>query len=570
MLPSESSGSAPVIIVVEDDVLIRDLLRGIFEGQGWIVDDYPSGEAFLQTYRRGRGACLLVDDRLPGISGIEVLRTLQRQARALPTIMITGASDIATAVAAMKAGADNFIQKPIIQDELLEEVGRVIDQADHEGRAVGRQAATAARLAKLTPRQQEVLYCILAGQSNKSIAAKLAISQRTVETHRAAIMKRTGSKSIPALVRTALLAAPITEIGDESVPVGTVKSVKVVRTQPSGGDSEQFDRFFREVPLAIVVAQIAAGDRIFYANAAFESLTGQSLIDIDGRSWDCLLGKNAAVGGSRLGPAIAGGTGLVGSFHLELAGRETVTVDAHSNIIVDDEGKPDFRLVALTAADDTELSQRTDLAQKILEKDARILEIQHRVKNNLQMITALIRIESRKLFSKKDAEKFDRLAGRIESIQIIYRLLSNNVGDNEIDLGVYLSEIASSVMHAHGAEGIRLDLKVDSYPVSVNVALPTGLVANEILTNALKHAFVGRDFGTITLHSLTDEGGCSIVVADDGIGLPEGVAWPKPGKLGELIVSSLRQNARADLKVDSRPGQGTRVTIRFGRAAALS
>ena len=114
-------------------------------------------------------------------------------------------------------------------------------------------------------------------------------------------------------------------------------------------------------------------------------------------------------------------------------------------------------------------------------------------------------------------------------------------------------------MRAHAVEGIRLDLKVDAYPVSVNVAMPAGLVVNELLTNALKHAFVGRDSGTITLHSLVDGNGCRVVVTDDGVGLPDGAEWPKRGKLGALIVESLRENAKAGLEVESAPGQGTRV-----------
>ncbi len=112
-------------------------------------------------------------------------------------------------------------------------------------------------------------------------------------------------------------------------------------------------------------------------------------------------------------------------------------------------------------------------------------------------------------------------------------------------------------------------LKVDSYPVSVNVALPTGMVVNELLSNALKHAFVDRDGGTITLESLNDAGGCRVVVADDGVGLSPGSSWPKRGKLGALIVQSLRQNAKADIHVESKPGAGMRVTITFPRKAAV-
>jgi two-component sensor histidine kinase len=95
--------------------------------------------------------------------------------------------------------------------------------------------------------------------------------------------------------------------------------------------------------------------------------------------------------------------------------------------------------------------------------------------------------------------------------------------------------------------------------------MPAGLAVNELLTNALKHAFIDRDGGTIQLHSLVDSKGCRVVVADDGNGLAEGAKWPMPGKLGSLIVQSLRQNAKADIEVKSAPGKGMRVTILFAR-----
>ena len=106
--------------------------------------------------------------------------------------------------------------------------------------------------------------------------------------------------------------------------------------------------------------------------------------------------------------------------------------------------------------------------------------------------------------------------------------------------------------------------------VSVNVAMPAGLVVSELLTNALKHAFAGRDGGTISLHSLVDNTGCRVIVADDGIGLAPNTVWPKPGKFSAMIVQSLRQNAKAQLAVDSAPDQGMRVTIFFARSDAAA
>ena len=248
---------------------------------------------------------------------------------------------------------------------------------------------------------------------------------------------------------------------------------------------------------------------------------------------------------------------------------ETLTViDAYSNIIENETGKPAYRLAALVDVTAHSEGDREQFELKLREKDTLLMEVQHRVKNNLQMITALMRIEARNARGKMDTAPFDRLAGRIESIQILYGLLSDHGAEDVIDLGVYLSRVASAVLHAHAVEGIRLDLKVDVYPVSVNVAMPTGLVVNELLTNALKHAFVGRAGGTITLHSLADADGCRIIIADDGVGLPEGVTWPKRGKLGSAIVQSLRENAKAQLEIGAGPDGGVCVTISFKRPDA--
>lgn len=126
------------------------------------------------------------------------------------------------------------------------------------------------------------------------------------------------------------------------------------------------------------------------------------------------------------------------------------------------------------------------------------------------------------------------------------------------------------VSHRYGSksQGIHLNLQVDTWPVSLDVAMPTGLVINEVMTNALKHAFVGREGGTITLKSLVDDTGCSITVSDDGIAMDPTITWPGPGKLSALIVQSLRQNAGADFSITTSVGSGTTVRIFFARVAA--
>jgi two-component sensor histidine kinase len=240
-------------------------------------------------------------------------------------------------------------------------------------------------------------------------------------------------------------------------------------------------------------------------------------------------------------------------------------VEVYSNLIEDDDGTPAFRLIALVDITARQNVDRAELEKRAEEKETLLREIQHRVKNNLQMIVALIRLEARQVTGGAGAPDLDRLAGRIDALTLLYDSMSPEGAPQEIDLGVYLSQIAGAVMRSQAVEGIRLDLKVDAYPVSVNVAMPTGLVVNELLTNSLKHAFAGRNTGTITLHSTSDGNGCKVVVADDGTGLPPGVVWPEHGKLGALIAKSLRENAKAALNVESAPGEGTRVTITFTR-----
>ncbi len=331
-------------------------------------------------------------------------------------------------------------------------------------------------------------------------------------------------------------------------------------------ESEQFRRFLDQVPIAIVVSDITGRERIVYANPEFEKVSGRAGEALVGKVWSDLPGHDEADKGRALGAAIVEASDYVGTFNVERPAAEPACVDAYSNVIEDDDGTPCYRFVALVEVGAHK--QREELEKLVHDKDVLLKEMQHRVKNNLQMITALMRIEARNAQGRIDTTPFDRLAGRIEAIKLLYDLLSGHGGDGEIDLGVYLGEIASAVLRSYAVEGIRLDLKVDTYPVSINVAMPTGLVVNELLTNALKHAFVGRDGGTITLHSLSDGQGCKIVIADDGVGLPEGVEWPKRGKLGALIVQSLRDNAKAALDVESHPGKGVRVKITFTRSAS--
>ncbi len=332
-------------------------------------------------------------------------------------------------------------------------------------------------------------------------------------------------------------------------------------------ESDRFKQFLDHVPVAIAVAALGPEEHVVYANREFERLIGRSAADLVGKAWRLLPGVAAEANDRKpLGVAIAEDCDYVGVFELEAEGG-ILSVDAWSNIIEDDDGTPVFRLAALLETARPSDSGLSALEEQVEAKDLQLRELQHRVKNNLQMITALIRAEARGAHGESTGARFVRLAGRIEALGLLYRSLTEGRADS-VDLGAYLSEIASAVMRAHATEGVHLNLNVDSWPVSVDVAMPAGLVVNELLTNSLKHAFEGREGGTITLNCLADPRGFTVVVADDGVGLPPGAEWPGPGKMSALIVRSLRQNAKADIEVESKPGEGVRVSIIFAREDA--
>jgi len=196
-----------VVFVVDDDGEIREGIRSTLEAEGHTVEGYASCEAFLAAYRPGRDECLLIDAYLPGMSGLELLRRLHAAGHRLPAIMITGNSDVHIAVDAMKAGAADFLEKPISSGDLLASVARALEHSKDATKLSAWQAAAAKLIEKLTPQQRKIMDMVLAGNPSKNIAADLGISQRTVENHRAAIMHKTGSKSLPALARLALAAA---------------------------------------------------------------------------------------------------------------------------------------------------------------------------------------------------------------------------------------------------------------------------------------------------------------------------------------------------------------------------
>lgn len=189
------------IEVIDDDRGVRDSVQNLFNDTGWSVASYTSAEDYLSRYSSERRSCLLIDAYLPGMSGLELLRMLKERDHAYPVIVITGHSEVAMAVEAMKLGAVDFIEKPFSAEEIYRSVKKAFELSRNHNEHSERREEARAKLAQLTLRQSQILERIVAGEPNKIIAAEMKLSQRTVENHRASIMRRTGSSSLSRLLR---------------------------------------------------------------------------------------------------------------------------------------------------------------------------------------------------------------------------------------------------------------------------------------------------------------------------------------------------------------------------------
>jgi two-component system CheB/CheR fusion protein len=202
-----TGGVGPTIFVVDDDRVVLGDMQRLLQEHGHAAEAFSSGEAFLEADRPDRKGCLVVDALMPGMSGIALLERLKAANRGLPTIMITGQGDISMAVQAMKAGAADFLEKPVHPDALLASIGRAFVYMQDSAQLSAWRKTAADRIARLTPRERDVLDLVVKGRPNKLIADDLGISQRTVENHRAAVMKRTGVATLPDLIRLVMAAA---------------------------------------------------------------------------------------------------------------------------------------------------------------------------------------------------------------------------------------------------------------------------------------------------------------------------------------------------------------------------
>ncbi|MDD2741938.1 MAG: response regulator transcription factor [Rhodocyclaceae bacterium] len=196
--------SEPSIYVVDDDEAMRDSMTWLLEGEGYRVACFESAEAFLRARSDAMRGCIVLDVRMPEMSGLELHEKLDALGSQLPIIFITGHGDVPMAVAALQRGACDFIEKPFRNEDLLSRVSRALEVDSQLAARQQRNSTISHRLAQLTQREREVMQLVVAGKLNKQVADQLDISMKTVEAHRARVMDKMGVRTLAELVKAVM------------------------------------------------------------------------------------------------------------------------------------------------------------------------------------------------------------------------------------------------------------------------------------------------------------------------------------------------------------------------------
>jgi len=199
----DQSQAAPIVYIVDDDLDVREGLQNLFQSVGLRSEVFGSSTALLQSKLADEVSCLVLDVRLPGLSGLDFQAELAREQIRMPIIFITGHGDIPMSVRAMKAGAVEFLTKPIREQDLLDAVRVALDRDRSRREHERTLQALRAKYTSLSPREREVMTLVAAGLMNKQAAAEIGISEVTVKVHRHNIMQKLGARSLAELIRTA-------------------------------------------------------------------------------------------------------------------------------------------------------------------------------------------------------------------------------------------------------------------------------------------------------------------------------------------------------------------------------
>ncbi len=493
------------VLALDDDPIVRRTMAAFLQDEGFSVIEADCGRAGLELFRQGGVDAILLDWRLPDMRAGEILSTICEQAPTTPVIIVSGTERVDDVVDALQRGAWDFLMKPLTDMTVLV--------------AALRKCLSRARLLREEGLRRETL--------------EQQVRKRTEALEQA----------------NAMLRRQISE--------------RLEFERALADSEERFRQLVENVREAFFVRDMNTG-AFLYVSPAYAEIWGRSCASLYAAPESLFTAVHAADRRRIL-------------LSWELLTRTNRPMDEECRIVrpdntirwirgrafpVEDDAGTPYRIVGI--ADDITRRKLSDesIRRSLREKETLLKEVHHRVKNNLQLVSSLLNLQASYIRTPEDKELFLESQNRIHSMTLVHEELYRSDDLSCVNFTDYLPKLAHKLM-AVFAMGKHIRLRTDIQPLSfpVDTAIPCGLIINELLTNALKHAFHGREEGTVQLSVTRERNVVRLVIQDDGTGFPQGYDPDTARTLGMQLVRSLVDQLGAVLTIDVV--EGTTFTIAF-------
>jgi PAS domain S-box-containing protein len=544
-------------------------------------------ENYLSAIKEFHPDLIISDFRMPRFTGLEVLKLAQEHTPHTPVIIFTGAQNEDTAVECMKNGAADYVIKEHIkrlghaiihaleEKQLREERSRVeiaLRASEERFRSLYENAivgiyriAPDGRLLMANPAAVRMLgFDSVEELENNDLSKSVFVSSmRNDDIHRRLLARGT----ISGLEDVWLKKDGSSIHVRESIRIARDRNGNIIYYDGTFEDiTEQkrvvealtlFSHTIKSIGECISITDLE--NKLLFVNEAFLETYGYRELDIIGKSISIVTCDKKISDQEVLKATLKGG--WQGERMNRKRDGTEFPVFLSTSVVHNEQGQP-IALVGV-ASDITERQRAEEqLRASLIEKEVLIKETHHRVKNNLQVISSLLNLQSELIIDPRDKVLFDESQSRIKSMALIHEQLYRSRSLSAIDFKEYVQMLSTEMMRSYAKEGISLEQDVADIQFSLDVAIPCGLIINELLSNALKHAFSGREEGRINIRLTFDgDNTFNLVVNDNGIGLPDNVNVQNTTSLGFQLIITLTNQLQGKINIERKAG--TTISISF-------